>query len=189
MLGDAGPAHMESVEGLLQHQLAQPALHHHESGGPVTSHPPPVLFGLPCKSLPSPTSLAHLPSNKWVSQHAPLLNQLEAGQPLLTPTGRHATLSLRGRFVGREGEALVEEEEVPYSLPPMAGESESADARRQKRHRTREEAAIFRLQDEAKNPGQKAAKEHKAAFMLRQHLLHKQTEKKLLLFLHGRRQV
>jgi len=51
------------------------------------------------RDLPAraPASLVHLPSNKWVQQHAPLLQRLEVGQPLLTPKQRHAELELRGQ--------------------------------------------------------------------------------------------
>jgi hypothetical protein len=100
----------------------------------------------------------HVPSNKWVAEHAPLLSQLEIGQPLLTPSQRHATLSLRGHFAGRDDERLVEQEDVHYTLPPSDDESASAAKRRMKRHREREEAAIFRLELEAPDPGRKEKK-------------------------------
>ena len=103
-------------------------------------------------------SLVHVPSNLWVEEHAPLLSKLEVGLPLLTPQERHASLQLRGHFLGREGEALVEEESVHYTLPASAGESKSAGQRRQGRHREREEAAILRLEDEAEDPGAKERK-------------------------------
>ena len=108
--------------------------------------------------LLAPLSLVHVPSNKWVQQHAPLLSQLEVAPPLLTPSQRHATLSLRGIFAGRDNEPLVEQEDVHYTLPPDGGESERRAKRRAKRHREREEAAIFRLQLEAEDPGQKEKK-------------------------------
>ena len=100
--------------------------------------------------------LVHVPSNKWVQQHAPLLSELEVGRQQLTPRGRHASLSLRGHFAGRDNEQLVEQEDVHYTLPPDSGESDAAAKRRAKRHREREEAAIFRLQLEADDPGAKA---------------------------------
>jgi hypothetical protein len=106
----------------------------------------------------APSSLVHVPSNKWVAEHAPLLSQLEIGQPLLTPSQRHATLSLRGHFAGRDDERLVEQEDVHYTLPPSDDESASAAKRRMKRHREREEAAIFRLELEAQDPGRKEKK-------------------------------
>ena len=141
-LGDAGPTHCSSE--------------------PPTSarapEPTNMLFGLPFHWVPQA-----LPSNKWISEHAPLLDQLEVGQPVLTPSARHAELPLRGHFVGQEGQALVDEERVRYSLPPSAGEPPAAGAQRNERHRKREKAAIRRLEAEAENPGAKQRAEQSRA--------------------------
>jgi hypothetical protein len=120
----------------------------------VSTERVPYLYSSALSSSAA-ASLVHVPSNKWVQQHAPLLNELEVGPPQLTPRERHASLSLRGHFAGRDNEQLVEQEDVHYTLPD-SGESDAAAKRRGKRHREREEAAIFRLQLEAEDPGAKA---------------------------------
>ena len=114
-------------------------------------------------SIAAPASLVHLPSNKWVYEVAPSLDKLEIGLPLLTPSGSHAAMTLRGHFAGREGEPLVEDEVVQYTLPPLEGESEKTGRRRVDRHRKREEAAIIRLEDEALDPGAKKRREEVVA--------------------------
>ena len=115
---------------------------------------------------PAATSHVHLPSSKWVGTHAPKLSKLEIGPLMLTPMERHANLQLRGHFDGREGEPLVDEEPVHYTLAPADGESESAEKRREKRHRAREEAAILRLEFEAEDPGAKQRRLDQAAAKL-----------------------
>ena len=63
-------------------------------------------------SIAAPASLVHLPSNKWVYEVAPSLygfslDKLEIGLPLLTPSGSHAAMTLRGHlFAGRDSKPV-----------------------------------------------------------------------------------
>ena len=85
-------------------------------------------------------------SDKWAASHAGGATELTASTPRGTPGGRHATRQLRATVATPGGDGTREYgAEVRYSLPPPAGESESAAKRREDRHRRREQLALERL--------------------------------------------
>ena len=83
-------------------------------------------------------------SDKWQAKHATSLQNLTASVLQPSPGGTHATRQLHATVV-TPGGAKQYSEEVHYSLPPVAGERESAAKRREDRHRRREQLAIERL--------------------------------------------
>lgn len=85
-------------------------------------------------------------SERWQEEHAAGIQQLTASTPHASPGGQHATRELRATVATPGGNGAREHvTEVQYSLPPLAGESESAEKRRHDRHRRREQLALERL--------------------------------------------
>ena len=81
----------------------------------------------------------------WIAETAPDLSNLESSQLQTTPQGNHATRSLRAALTSPGGSLHACEDTVSYTFPPAAGEPESAQKRRNDRHRRREEVVIRKM--------------------------------------------
>jgi hypothetical protein len=82
---------------------------------------------------------------QWISKEAPGIHHLEAEPLLLSPGERHGKRKLTALTTTPGGTAHEVSATVEYTLPPAAGERESAAKRRADRHRWREQKQLRAL--------------------------------------------
>ena len=85
-----------------------------------------------------------LVDSAWVAQHAPAIQQLNAGPLVLSADEQHGKRTLSAVSLTPNGSMREASAAVDYTLPP-AGERESVSKRRDDRHRRREERKIRSL--------------------------------------------